>query len=154
MRARISRTLIGVLAALAGSAWATSGHVSAQEAPRVEALEWRHIGPFNGGRGTSVVGHPTDPFVFFYGHSSGGLWKTDDAGAYWTPVGEGQFRYASVGAVAIYEKNPDIMYVGLGEPNEGGRDRESPLSADRTRVSRRPSSRGARESRGSTARRA
>jgi photosystem II stability/assembly factor-like uncharacterized protein len=84
---------------------------------QVQALEWRAIGPFNGGRGSTVVGHPTDEHVFFFGHSSGGLWKTDDAGAYWTPVGEGQFRYASVGAIAIYEQNPDIMYVGLGEPN-------------------------------------
>ena len=81
-----------------------------------QALEWRNIDPFNGGRGTSVVGHPTDPQVFYFGHSSGGLWKTEDAGTYWTPVGDGQFRYASVGAIALYEKNPDIMYVGLGEP--------------------------------------
>ena len=82
----------------------------------LQALQWRNIGPFNGGRGTSVVGHPTDPQVFYFGHSSGGLWKTEDAGTYWTPVGEGQFNYASVGAIALYEKNPDIMYVGLGEP--------------------------------------
>jgi photosystem II stability/assembly factor-like uncharacterized protein len=82
----------------------------------VKALEWRNIGPFNGGRGSSVVGHPTDRNVFWFGHSSGGLWKTDDAGAYWMPVGQGQFRYASVGAIALHEKNPDIMYVGLGEP--------------------------------------
>jgi len=83
---------------------------------KLQAMQWRNIGPFNGGRGTTVVGHPTDPMVFWFGHSSGGLWKTDDAGAYWTPVGEGQFKYASVGAMALYEKNPDIMYVGLGEP--------------------------------------
>ena len=83
---------------------------------QLQALQWRNIGPFNGGRGTTVVGHPTDPMVFWFGHSSGGLWKTEDAGAYWMPVGEGQFKYASVGAMALYEKNPDIMYVGLGEP--------------------------------------
>ena len=82
----------------------------------IQAMKWRNIGPFNGGRGTSVVGHPTNPQVFWFGHSSGGLWKTEDAGTYWMPVGEGQFRYASVGAIALYEKNPDIMYVGLGEP--------------------------------------
>jgi len=82
----------------------------------IQAMKWRNIGPFNGGRGTSVVGHPTNPHVFWFGHSSGGLWKTEDAGTYWMPVGEGQFRYASVGAIALYEKNPDIMYVGLGEP--------------------------------------
>mgnify|MGYP000305453373 CR=1 FL=1 len=82
----------------------------------VKALEWRNIGPFNGGRGTSVVGHPSDGNVFWFGHGSGGLWKTEDAGTTWMPVGAGQFRYASVGAIALYEKNPDIMYVGLGEP--------------------------------------
>ncbi len=82
----------------------------------IQALEWRSIGPFNGGRGTSVVGHPTDRNVFYYGHSSGGLWKTEDAGTYWEEVGAGQFKYASVGAIALHEKNPDIMYVGMGEP--------------------------------------
>ena len=82
----------------------------------LSALKWRNIGPFNGGRGTTVVGHPTDKNVFYFGHGSGGLWKTEDAGTYWTPVGAGQFNYASVGAMAIYEKTPDIMYVGLGEP--------------------------------------
>lgn len=82
----------------------------------VKALEWRNIGPYNGGRGTSVVGHPTDPQVFWFGHGSGGLWKTEDADTYWFPVGDGQLRYASVGAIALHEKNPEIMYVGLGEP--------------------------------------
>ena len=83
---------------------------------QIQAMEWRNIGPFNGGRGTTVVGHPTERNVFYFGHGSGGLWKTEDAGTYWIPVGEGQFNYASVGAMALYEKNPDIMYVGLGEP--------------------------------------
>ena len=94
-------------------------YVSANEgkgAENIQALEWRQIGPFNGGRGCSVVGHPTKPHVFWFGHSSGGLWRTDDAGAYWRPVGDGQFRYASVGAVDLCVSNPDVMYVGLGEP--------------------------------------
>ena len=70
---------------------------------QIRAMEWRNIGPFNGGRGTTVVGHPTEKNVFYFGHGSGGLWKTEDAGTYWTPVGEGQFNYASVGAMALYE---------------------------------------------------
>ena len=93
--------------------------VIAQEAPselQLKAMKWRNIGPFIGGRGTSVARHPTNPLVFWFGHGSGGLWKTEDAGASWQPVGQGQFRYASVGAIALYENNPDIMYVGLGEP--------------------------------------
>lgn len=82
----------------------------------IQAMTWRNIGPFNGGRGSSVVGHPTERQTFFSGHSSGGLWKTEDAGMYWEPVGDGQFRYASIGAIALHEPNPNIMYVGLGEP--------------------------------------
>ena len=82
----------------------------------VKALEWRNVGPFNGGRSTSVVGHPTDRQVFWFGHGSVDMWKTEDAGTFWMPVAHVQFRYASVGAIALYEKNPDIMYVGLGEP--------------------------------------
>jgi photosystem II stability/assembly factor-like uncharacterized protein len=93
--------------------------VSAQEVPAkaIQALEWRFVGPPVGVRGCSVVGHPTDDQVFFHGHSSGGLWKTDDAGQYWEPVSDGQFKMGSVGAVAIAESDPDVMYAGMGEPN-------------------------------------
>ena len=112
MRVRTQKTLI-LIATLAAMAAAVP--VGAAD-PDLQALEWRNIGPFNGGRGTTVVGHPTDKNVFYFGHGSGGLWKTEDAGTYWIPVGQGQFNYASVGAMAISEKNPDIMYVGLGEP--------------------------------------
>ena len=93
------------------------GSLGAAE-PDFQALEWRHVGPPVGGRGTSVVGHPTDDQVFWYGMSSGGLWKTEDAGQYWEPVGDGQFKMASVGAIALDPSNPDVMYVGMGEPNQ------------------------------------
>ncbi len=51
----------------------------AQEDTAIQAMEWRAIGPFNGGRGTSVFGHPTDPMGFWFDRSSGGLWKPEDA---------------------------------------------------------------------------
>ena len=38
----------------------------AQDIEQFHGMEWRAIGPFNGGRGTSVVGHPTDPMVFWF----------------------------------------------------------------------------------------
>ncbi len=109
MRPRIALLALLLIAGTAAAAFAQSD-------ADIQAMKWRNIGPFNGGRGTTVVGHPTDRNVFYFGHGSGGLWKTEDAGTYWIPVGEGQFNYASVGAMALYEKNPDIMYVGLGEP--------------------------------------
>ena len=82
----------------------------AQDGPRVEALEWRHIGPFNGGRGTSVVGHPTDPFVFYFGHSSGGLWKTDDAGESWQELDTGTVAMLTDG---LRLDDGTIVIVGL-----------------------------------------
>ena len=88
--------------------------LSAQDDAALQAMEWRAIGPFNGGRGTSVVGHPTDPMVFWFGHSSGGLWKTEDAGTYWLPVGEGQFNYASVGADRAVRERPGHHVRGPG----------------------------------------
>ncbi len=115
----MKKTVIGTLLILTCACLGHSSQAMAQGGDfesQIQALEWRNVGPFNGGRGTTVVGHPTDRNVFYFGHGSGGLWKTEDAGTYWIPVGEGQFNYASVGAMALYEKNPDIMYVGLGEP--------------------------------------
>jgi photosystem II stability/assembly factor-like uncharacterized protein len=109
---RVAAVTLTIAALVAPGATAESDGFESQ----IQALEWRNIGPFNGGRGTTVVGHPTNRNVFFFGHGSGGLWKTEDAGTYWIPVGAGQFNYASVGAMALYDKNPDIMYVGLGEP--------------------------------------
>ena len=111
---KLKSLLVAYLLCVASLAFAVEPNKNFQTS--VKALEWRNIGPFNGGRGSSVVGHPTDRNIFWFGHSSGGLWKTEDAGTYWLPVGQGQFRYASVGAIALHEKDPNIMYVGLGEP--------------------------------------
>jgi len=76
---------------------------------------WRFIGPMAGTRGSVVLGHPTETSVFYHG-ASGGLWKTPDAGQTWIPVGDGQFGTSSVGAMEISLSNPNIMYVGMGEP--------------------------------------
>lgn len=81
----------------------------------IDALKWRFIGPMTGTRGSAVVGHPIDRNVFFHG-ASNGLWKTTDAGATWMPVGDKDFKKGSIGAVEISESNPDIIYVGTGEP--------------------------------------
>src|SRR5262249_41426650 len=45
----------------------------------------------------------------------GGLWKTVDGGFNWTPVTDGQITTSSVGAVAVSESNPDVVYIGTGE---------------------------------------
>src|SRR5262249_41127018 len=45
----------------------------------------------------------------------GGLWKTTDHGLTWNPVTDGQINSSSVGAVAVSESNPDIVFIGMGE---------------------------------------
>ena len=85
-----------------------------QQAPDLRALKWRFIGPMLGIRGSDVIGHPTNRNVFY--HAGSGLFKTTDAGDTWVPVGDGQFKLGTIGAINISQTNPDIMYVGTGEP--------------------------------------
>jgi len=92
-----------------------SGLVLAERQEKFDALEWRFIGPIVGNRGSVVLGHPTEPNTFFHG-ASNGLWKTEDAGTYWEPVGDEYFNYGSIGAMEFSESDPDIAYVGTGEP--------------------------------------
>ena len=78
-------------------------------------LEWRCIGPFRGGRVVAVAGDPHRPAVFYFGAVAGGVWKTTDAGAYWECVSVGFFTTASVGALAVAESDPNVIYAGTGE---------------------------------------
>jgi len=86
-----------------------------KQKPNTHAMIWRFIGPMTGNRGSAVVGHPTDTNVFYHG-ASNGLWKTTDAGGTWVPVGDDVFKTGSVGAIEISPSNPDVIYVGMGEP--------------------------------------
>jgi photosystem II stability/assembly factor-like uncharacterized protein len=82
---------------------------------KMRSLEWRNVGPFVGGRGTGVEMHPTDRNVFYQAHSSGGVWKTDDAGQYWYPITDGQINVGPIGAIALAPSKPDVIYIGTGE---------------------------------------
>lgn len=80
-----------------------------------EGLEWRNIGPNRGGRSLGSAGSPGRPNEYYFGATGGGLWKTVDGGTEWKPVTDGQVTSSSVGAVAVAETNPDIVYIGMGE---------------------------------------
>ena len=92
------------------------------------ALQWRSVGPERGtqprsgdavrgrgGRSIAISGVKGRPNEGYFGAAGGGLWKTTDRGESWTPVTDGQVHSASVGAVAVSETNPDIVYIGMGE---------------------------------------
>ena len=76
---------------------------------------WRCIGPFRGGRVVTVAGDPRDIGTFYFGACAGGVWKTDDAGQYWRNISDGYFNTASVGALAVSEADPNVIYAGMGE---------------------------------------
>ena len=78
-------------------------------------LRWRSIGPARGGRSIAVAGSAARPSEYYFGTTGGGLWKTTDAGLTWRPVSDRFFNTSSVGAVAVSESNPDVVYVGMGE---------------------------------------
>ncbi len=81
----------------------------------LEAFTWRCIGPFRGGRVVAVAGDPVEPASFYFGACAGGVWKTTDAGTYWENVSDGFFKTAAVGAIAVSDSDPNVVYVGMGE---------------------------------------
>ena len=80
-------------------------------------LEWRDVGPLRGGRTYGVAGHASQPDTFYFGSVGGGVWKTENAGHTWHPISDRGIPIGSIGAVAVAPSNPDILYVGTGEPD-------------------------------------
>jgi photosystem II stability/assembly factor-like uncharacterized protein len=79
------------------------------------SLRWRNIGPNRGGRSIAAAGVVKRPLEYYFGAVGGGLWKTTDGGTNWNAVTDGQIHSSSVGAVAVSESNPDVVYIGMGE---------------------------------------
>jgi photosystem II stability/assembly factor-like uncharacterized protein len=80
-----------------------------------KSLKWRNIGPFRGGRSVTSVGVPQNPMLYYMGTVGGGIWKTEDAGLSWKNISDGQLGTSSVGAIAVAESDPHVIYVGMGE---------------------------------------
>ncbi|MCH7474593.1 MAG: sialidase [Gemmatimonadetes bacterium] len=78
------------------------------------ALKYRHIGP-PGNRTSAVAGVSGDPMVYYIGASSGGIWKSTDAGLNWDPIFDDQ-PAQSIGAIAIAPSDPNVVWTGTGEP--------------------------------------
>jgi photosystem II stability/assembly factor-like uncharacterized protein len=81
----------------------------------LEGMKWRLVGPFRGGRVEAVVGLPGNPDVYYFGAVAGGVWKTTNGGASWTPIFDKE-PDPSIGAIAIAPSDPNVIYVGTGEP--------------------------------------
>ena len=78
------------------------------------SIKYRLVGPFRGGRAGTVAGVVSNRNLYYMGTAGGGVWKTEDAGNTWKSISDGYFG-GSIGAVAVSESDPNIIYVGEGE---------------------------------------
>lgn len=87
-----------------------------KEPDLLKQFQYRSIGPYRGGRSAAVAGVPSQPSVFYYGATGGGVWKTTDGGINWESVSDNAvFGTGSVGAIAVADSDPNVVYVGMGE---------------------------------------
>ena len=94
---------------------APSLSASAAVDPRnFQDLRWRNVGPTRGGRVTAVAGVRTQLCTFYMGSTGGGVWKSEDCGSNWSPVSDGQIATGSIGAIAVSDSNPNVVWVGTG----------------------------------------
>ena len=80
----------------------------------LNGLQYRSLGFSRGGRSTAVAGVPDKPLTYYFGSTGGGVWKTHDAGITWTNISDGFFEAGSIGAIAVANSDPNVIYVGTG----------------------------------------
>jgi hypothetical protein len=86
----------------------------------LDAVRFRMLGPFRGGRVTAVEGIPEQPHTFYFGSTGGGVWKTESAGQAWTNLTDGWLDVGSIGAVEVADADSDVIYVGTGSADIRG----------------------------------
>ena len=79
------------------------------------ALHWRSVGPYTGGRVTTVAGIADEPSVFYMGTAGGGVWESEDYGHSWKNISDKDFKTGNIGAMAIAPSDPKTIYVGTGD---------------------------------------
>src|SRR4051794_39552423 len=111
------------LACLASSASAAKPARTAAPARPAETIDpdllaglsARSIGPaVMSGRLPALDVVESDPDVMYAGGAAGGVWKSANGGLTWAPIFDDQ-PVASIGAIAVNQANPDVVWVGTGE---------------------------------------
>ncbi len=98
-------------------AWCLGASADQYPSDLLAGFHWRDVGPLRGGRTYGVAGHADQPDTFYFGSVGGGVWKTENAGRTWSPISDEGIPIGSIGAIAVAPSNPNIVYVGTGEPD-------------------------------------
>ncbi len=111
---------LALIALLVVSPAAPAAATDTVEPSLLGANKWRFVGPYRGGRVTTVTGVPGNDQLYYMGATGGGLWKTENAGLTWENLSDGHFNVGTIGAVAVAESDPNVIYVGTGEKSIRG----------------------------------
>ncbi len=91
--------------------------INQSDDPVLKRFVWRSIGPATmGGRIDDIAVDESNSFTFYIGYATGGIWKTENNGTTFEPIFD-THPVASIGDIAIAPSNPNVLYVGTGEPN-------------------------------------
>src|SRR5262245_9532967 len=119
---RLRTSLLVTVLLLTASGFSVLAFQAATQARQVQVdpallggIEFRHLSVFSrGGRSTAVAGVPANQQLYYLGTTGGGVWKTENAGGSWTNISDGFFEAGSIGAIAVSDSNPNVIYVGTG----------------------------------------
>ena len=112
--------LVGQTSAAASNSMARAPGAVTFDSAHFGGLHWRSIGPYRGGRVTTVAGVASQPLTYYMGATGGGIWKTDDAGISWHNISDGKLHTGSVGSLAVAAGDPNVIYAGMGEREPRG----------------------------------
>lgn len=91
--------------------------INMSEHPLLKTFQFRGIGPASmGGRIDDIEAVESNPYIYYVGYATNGVWKTTNNGTTFEPIFD-TYPTASVGDIAIYQANPNIIWVGTGEAN-------------------------------------
>ena len=91
--------------------------INLSDDPMLEPFRFRSIGPASmGGRIDDIAVSESDPSHIWLGYAVGGVFRSVNNGTTFEPVFQ-TYSTASIGDIAIHPTNPDIVYIGTGEPN-------------------------------------
>jgi photosystem II stability/assembly factor-like uncharacterized protein len=112
--------LISSLCMTVLAGWTARAQSATYPEAALTGLHWRDVGPMRGGRSFAVAGNANEPTTFYMGSVGGGVWKTENSGRTWVPISDQGIPIGSIGAIAVAPSDPNVVYVGTGEPDIRG----------------------------------